>query len=184
MRVEIRDVRHVVAVLLQPVGQRELPEKELAGAGRERRVEDLAVLAVGPIEAHRDVVTPVPDVLAVVVQRELVRPAVVGLPGRVGALEQEVGAAVVAHDEDHVALPAFPFGGELADIDAAQPGCGNFQRLRRPAIGNRAAAAGRSAGRAAPSPRTAPGSACAARPPRRSIPVDRCPGENGTPDWC
>src|SRR6478609_9263462 len=37
MRIGIRDVGNVAAMLLKPIGQRELPEKPLARSGRERR---------------------------------------------------------------------------------------------------------------------------------------------------
>ena len=55
---------------------------------------------------------------------------VVGLPRRVGRLEQDVGMArVVAHDEDHVARAARIRANELGDVDAGcrgrryRPGC-------------------------------------------------------------
>ena len=51
--VDVADVGDVVAVLLHPEGERELPEQEFAGALRERGVENLAVLAVGPVAAQR-----------------------------------------------------------------------------------------------------------------------------------
>ncbi len=84
-------------------------------------VHDLAVLAVGPVEAHLHPATPVPFVLAVVIQRELRGPPVVGLPGVVGALEQVARLALVADDEDDVALEAFLEFGELGHVDAADP---------------------------------------------------------------
>ena len=43
--------------------------------------------------------------LRVRVDRVVARPPVVGLPGIVGALHQHIGRAVVADDEDDVALP-------------------------------------------------------------------------------
>ena len=66
------------------------------------------------------------------VDGRLVRPAVVGLPGVVAALKQHVGRAVVADDEDHVALPiGLVHGvgqrGEPAQVDAAGPVGGDRQ---------------------------------------------------------
>ena len=154
--VDVRDVGHVVAVLLHPEGERELPEQELARADRERGVEDLAVLAVGPVEARLDVRAPVPLLLAVVVERELAGPAVVGVPGGVGALEQEVGPAVVADDEDDVALQPLALGRELAEVDAAGPVVGDRQRDGTAPRRIRGAASGRSADRAGPCPANGP----------------------------
>src|SRR6185369_7949924 len=99
VRVVIRDVGHVIAVLLQPECDGEFPEKKFARAGRERRVKNLAVLAVRPVAAHLDAATPIPLLPAVVVERELRWPAVVSLPGVIAALENEIGLAVVTHDE-------------------------------------------------------------------------------------
>ena len=61
-------------------------------------------------------------ILVVVVKRPLVsRPTVVGLPGHVAALEEQIAGAIIAHDEDDVALHAALLGSEFAQIDAAQP---------------------------------------------------------------
>src|SRR5439155_17493407 len=111
----------VVALLLHPEGDRELPEEELARAGGERRIQDLAVLAVGAVVADADAGAPVPDLLAIVVEGELARPAVVSLPGVGAALEEEVGAAPVGDDERDVALPAPVLRRQLPEIDAAGP---------------------------------------------------------------
>ena len=106
VRVEIGDVGDVVALLLHPEGQRKLPEQELAGALRERRIEDLPVLAIGPIEAdgHAGPGVPVVRRRAVIVERPQVRPAIVRRPGRVRALEQKVALPLIADDEDDIAL--------------------------------------------------------------------------------
>src|SRR5262249_52012564 len=64
---------------------------------------------------------PVPFFLAVVVERELAGPSVVGVPGGVGDLEEEVRLAVVADDEDDIALKPLARGGELPQVDAAGP---------------------------------------------------------------
>ena len=121
MRVGIREVAHVVAVCFEPVHEGVLPQEELAGTDGERLVHDLAVLAIGPVEAHAHTAAPVPLVLAVVIQRELGGPAVVGLPGIVGALEQVARLALIADDEDDVALEAFLELGEFGHVDAADP---------------------------------------------------------------
>ena len=104
--VAVGAIGDVVAVLLEPVGERELEREELARADGERVVDDAVVLglaAVGAVEA--DVGPGALVALGVGVDRVVVRPAVVGLPGVVGALEEDVGRAVVADDEDDVALP-------------------------------------------------------------------------------
>src|SRR5205823_4097824 len=63
-----------------------------------------------------------------VVERELAGPSVVSVPGGVGDLEQEVSLAVVADDEDDVALKPLALGGELPQVDAADPVGGDHDR--------------------------------------------------------
>ena len=121
MRVEVRDVSDIVAARFQPVSEREFPEKPFAGTGGKRRVENLTILSVGPVEADLHVRPPIPLVLAVIVQGELAWPAIVRLPGRVRTLEDEISRAIVADDEDDVALQTVPLGGEFAKINSAQP---------------------------------------------------------------
>src|SRR4030095_9756869 len=106
VRVHVRDVRDVVAGLLHPEGQGELPEKECTGTLGQRRVEDLPVLAVWPVEAdpHTGARVPVVRRGAVVVERPEVGPAVVRRPRSVRALKEEVALAVVPDAENHVAL--------------------------------------------------------------------------------
>ena len=70
------------------------------------------------------------------VQRIVVGPAVVGLPGVVAALEKNVRRPVVPHDEDHVALPARHRGAvrqqsQTTEVNAADPVSGNLQGRRR-----------------------------------------------------
>jgi hypothetical protein len=72
-----------------------------------------------------DVRTPVPPVLAIVVESEVVGPAIVGLPGEIAALEDEFGGARVADDKDQVALGVPTELSELAEVDPAQPVPGN-----------------------------------------------------------
>src|SRR5262249_38488135 len=79
---------------------------------------------VGPVPAGADAGAGVPALRvgrAVVVERPGARPAVVGGPGRVAALEEEIAPPVVAHDEDDVALQALPLGRQLAEVDPARP---------------------------------------------------------------
>ena len=124
MGVDVRDVRHVVAVLLEPEGQRKLPEQELAGAvaeRRQRRRQHVVVERVRPVEADLRARRRAPALLLPVVERPPRGPAVVGLPGEVGHLEHQVGLAIVADDPDDVALVAGLLVGQLAEIDAAQP---------------------------------------------------------------
>src|SRR5205807_9118720 len=126
VRVEVRDVSDIVAARFQPVSEREFPEKPFAGTGGKRRVENLTILSVGTVEADLNVRPPVPLVLAVVVERELARPAIVRLPRRVRTLENEIGRAIVADDEDEVALQSIALGGEFAEVNAARPVLRNF----------------------------------------------------------
>ena len=131
MGVAVRDIGDVVALGFEPVGKGELPQKPFARSGAQGCVQDLTILAVRTIEADLHVTAPPPFMSAVVIKGELVGPAVVGLPGVVRALKDQVGAAVIAHDEDDVALHPFAFGRELAEIDAAGPVRRNFQRGAR-----------------------------------------------------
>ena len=113
--IEIRDVGDVVALRLEPERDGKFPKEKFAGALGEWRVEDLAVLAVGTIEADVNIAAPIPFAFAIVVEGELGGPAVVGVPGGVAALESEVGSAIVADDEDDVVLPAWTGTVLLAD---------------------------------------------------------------------
>src|SRR3990172_9063789 len=112
MRVEVRDVCHVVALRLHPERQRKLPEKEFARTGRKRRVENLAVFAVRAIETDLYASSPIPLVLAVVVKGKLIGPAVIGLPSEVADLKDKIRPSIVADDERHVALPTVALGGQ------------------------------------------------------------------------
>jgi hypothetical protein len=92
-------------------------------------VEDLDIPAIRPVEADAD--TRGVSGARVGVERLVHGPAVVGLPGVVAALEEDVGWAVVFDDEDEITLPVgflalgswVPVrqGGEPAQIDAAGP---------------------------------------------------------------
>ena len=135
--VAVRTVADVVAMLLKPVGQRKLVAEPLAGADGQRVVDHAAPLrlaAVGPVETH---VGPRPLVpLGVGVDRVVVRPPVVGLPGVVAALKQDVRRPLVAHDEDHVALPIRLVRRRRnrrhpAEVHPAHPVRRNLQRGRR-----------------------------------------------------
>src|SRR5262249_55407546 len=90
------------------------------------------ILAVGPVPTDTDAGPPVPFLLAIVVQRPIIRPAVVGRPGRVAALEEKVAGPVVADDEDQVTLQFLLFGGQLAEVDATGPVCGGEVLRHRP----------------------------------------------------
>src|SRR5205085_11715312 len=109
---------NIETVLLQPKGEGKFPEKPLAGAGRERRVQNLAVFAIGSVKANGDIRSPVPLILAVIIESELAGPTIVGLPGGVRTLKEEVGRAIIADDKDKVALPPFALGSQFAEIDA------------------------------------------------------------------
>src|SRR5262249_39464455 len=64
-------------------------------------------------------------------ERPVIRPAIVGGPGRVAALEQKVAGPVVPDDEDDIALQLLALGGQLAEVDAARPVVGDGERRRR-----------------------------------------------------
>src|SRR5262249_43860712 len=99
------------------------------GALRQRVVEDLRVLGIRAIVADLDAGRKNLAVLAVVdIERVVVGPRVIGLPGVVATLKDEVSRAVVAKDEDQVALIAVLDCGKLAEVDAAHPILGDFQR--------------------------------------------------------
>jgi hypothetical protein len=126
--VAVGAIGHVVALLLEPVDQGELEGQELAGAKGEGVVDDareLRLAAVGAVEAD---VRPRPlRALRVGVDRVMTGPAVVGLPGVVGALDEHVRGAVVRDHEHDIALPVgralrvLGPGGEPAQVDAARP---------------------------------------------------------------
>jgi hypothetical protein len=126
--IDVRAVGDVVAFLFEPVAQRVFPQQKLAAAHALRVVEDLHILAVGPVKAATDARRM--RRARIGVERFVHRPAVVGLPGVVAALEEDVRRAVVFDDEDDVALPVgfvggFGHGRETAKIDAAGPVGGN-----------------------------------------------------------
>src|ERR1043166_7840522 len=107
-------------MLFHPIGDGKFPEQKLARTGRERRVKNLTVFSIGPIETHLHAAAPVPRFLAIIIERELRRPTVVCLPGVIAALENEIGRSIVAHDEDDVALHATRECGELREINRSE----------------------------------------------------------------
>src|ERR1043166_154051 len=131
MRVEIGNVGDVHPVLFQPKRQWKLPKEPFPRPNRQRRIDNLTVLAIRAVEADRDLWPPIPWIIAIVVQGELAGPAIISLPGRVRTLKDQARIPVVAHDENNVALPAFALGGELSEINPAQP----IGRNRQPRAG-------------------------------------------------
>ena len=88
--------------------------------------------AVGPIEAHRpagDAGAGPPSMPCV--NRVISGPAVVGGPGQVAALKEQIAGAVVAYDEDDVTLDPGLLCCQLPQVDAAQPILGDFNLDRR-----------------------------------------------------
>ena len=70
------------------------------------------------------------------VKAEIVRPSVVSLPRVVAALEQKIRRTVIAHDENHVALPVrcvclVRQGGQPAKVHTTGPVVGDRQRHSR-----------------------------------------------------
>jgi hypothetical protein len=108
--VHTREIAHVVAVSLQPPDHRVLGVEDkilgTCGAGVEGAiVADLIGTArVGAGPSHVEAVAAI---------------VVIGLPGRIGRLEQQVGVAVVvADDEDDMARARYPaLAHEPGDVD-------------------------------------------------------------------
>ena len=115
-------VADVVTVPFEPVDKRIFPQQEFAGTQRERMIHHLGVLGVRPIKtgAHtgdeRFLVRAV-----VVVQRVVLGPLVVGLPGIRAALEENISRAIVCNNKNDVALVAVVSGRKLAQIDTRWP---------------------------------------------------------------
>src|SRR5262249_11785120 len=132
MHVGIGAVSHIVPVPLHPEGERKFPEQVLSGALRERVIENLGVLGIGPVKADLDARSQNLAILAVAnVERIIVWPGVVSLPGVVAALKHEVGRPVIADNQDDVTLIAMLDGRQLAEVHAADPVLGNLQRGAR-----------------------------------------------------
>ena len=132
-----RGVEHVAVAAIgdvqpfpfQPVAQWVLPEQELPRPHRKGEIGEHGELGVGPVEAGRH--AGMMGSLGMGVERVIVGPAVVGLPGVVRALEEQVRRPPVPDDEDHVALPVGLVPrrerSELAQIDSAGPVLGDLE---------------------------------------------------------
>src|SRR5207302_5444507 len=107
--------------------EREFPQEPFPRTGGQRRIKNLAILAIGAVKTYVHARTPIPLVLAIVIEGKLIRPAIVSLPGCVRTLEDEVGWAFIAHDKNEIALQALALRGEFAEIDAADPIAWNFK---------------------------------------------------------
>src|SRR5262249_41298977 len=68
---------------------------------------------------------------AVVIHGPSTGPTVVGRPGCIAALEQEIARTIILHDEDHVALEVFFLCSQFSHIDAARPFPRNYDFRRR-----------------------------------------------------
>ncbi len=130
--VAIRAVADVVAMLLEPISQGKLQRQKLPRADCQRVVHhaiELGLAGVGAIEA--DIGPRALPSLGMGVERIVAGPLVVGLPGVIRALKQDIGRPVVANDEDHIALPirfvVRGNGRQPAEIDSAGPVLGNRQ---------------------------------------------------------
>ena len=105
MKVEIRAVSYVVTLLLQPESHWMLPEKVLARSQRKRRIHELTVLCVRPVKADANVRTDLPDVDGpIVVKRVSARPLIIGLPGEITYLAQEIRLSMFLDDKYRIAL--------------------------------------------------------------------------------
>ena len=121
-----------------------LPQQVGTRAKRLRHFMHLPVLGIGPVEADPHVRPRVGIAIrrfgcAVVVQRIPPRPLVVGLPGEIAALKQQIRRAFAFDDEDHVALDGFAHERHLAEVDSTRPirrdrqfGCGLPPAFPRP----------------------------------------------------
>ena len=168
--VRARGVAHVVAVALEEADHRVL------GAGEEPRAAAVVLGRVeGPVvgdlvgglvgggiagrAGHRALVEAVAAV------------GVVGLPGRVGGLQQDVRVArVVAHDEHDLAVAARVVADEMGDVHARDRGARHGPRPRHGPVAAVDEPGGRrrSGTRAGSTSRSAPGSRRSAAPRRRS----------------
>ena len=122
--IAIGTVGDIVAVLFHPVGQRIFPEEKLARANRERVLENLRVLRVRSIKADGHIHRV--RAARVGIERVVIRPFVVRLPGIVAALKKEISRPLIAHDEDDIALPVgfvalLRYGGEPPEINTTWP---------------------------------------------------------------
>src|SRR5262245_50152571 len=106
--VGIGAIGDVISTALEPVAKREFPQQKLPRADGKWMIEDLCVLAVRTIEARRDIWCP--GVSRVGIHRIVIRPSIVGLPGIVAALKQNVCTPPVPHDENDIALPGMNVG--------------------------------------------------------------------------
>src|SRR5262249_13798691 len=102
------------------IGQRLVGGGKAVPVDRKRFVEAHVVANVPGVGA--------PGILAPVIERAPVGPAVVSQPSHVRALEYQVGFAIVANDEDDVGLAIG--NGQSAEIHTAQPFGWNLQATR------------------------------------------------------
>ena len=87
--------------------------------------------AVGPIETHCSAgYTGAGIPLMVCINREIGWPAVVSRPGQVTALKEQIAGAIIADDENNVALNSAGLFRQFPQLDAAQPIFGNLKFYR------------------------------------------------------
>src|SRR4029077_19372662 len=133
MRIEVRDVSHIITLSFQPVCQGKLPKKPLTGASREWCIKDLTVFSIRPIETHVDTWPAPPHLLPVVIQRELVRPTVIRLPRDVRTLKNDIGRTIISDDENDITLQPLAQRSEFPKVNTAQPVLRNLKgRTRLP----------------------------------------------------
>ena len=108
MGIDIAAVADVVAQRFHPVGDRQFPAEPFARSRCERSIEYLTVLPIRPVVTDIDSCAPIPDRFLIVIKGVLAGPAIVGMPGVVRALKQEVDFSIIFNDERNVTLhPGF-----------------------------------------------------------------------------
>ena len=127
--IDIGNVRHIVSVLLHPIRKREFPGQVFAGtAGSLVLVHRMGKQAVGTVETHRSTGDTLGiEAWMIGINRVVSGPTIVGAPRQFAALKQEIAGAVIAHDEDDVALNVLLLRSQLSQVDAAQPILGDLE---------------------------------------------------------
>jgi hypothetical protein len=134
MGIDIRDIGNIVPVLFHPERKWKLPGQIFAGPARFLHpVHRVGEQTVGTIETHGAAGYADGGVSLLMrgVDGIVGRPAVVGRPGQITALEEKIAGTIISNDEDDVALNVFLLGGELTEVNPAEPILRNLNLDRR-----------------------------------------------------